>query len=57
MQGLIWTAGIMYKALHALNIPVHVQEICVFTAPLFSAFCSLAGYGFMREVLHSPHTP
>lgn len=40
----------MYKVLHALNIPTHVQEVCVFTAPLFSAFCALAAYGFMREV-------
>lgn len=53
MQGLIWTAGIMHKALHALNIPVHVQEVCVFTAPLFAGFCSLAAYGFVKEV-HSP---
>ena len=50
MQGLIWTAGLMYKALHALNIPIHVQEVCVFTAPIFSALCSLAAYGFVREV-------
>lgn len=48
--GLIWTAGTMYKILHALNIPIHVQEVCVFTAPLFSAFCSLASYGFVKEI-------
>jgi dolichyl-diphosphooligosaccharide---protein glycosyltransferase len=50
LQGLIWTAGLMYKALHALNIPIHVQEVCVFTAPIFSGLCSLAAYGFVREV-------
>jgi hypothetical protein len=27
VQGLIWTAGTMYKVLHALNIPIHVQEV------------------------------
>ena len=27
-QGLIFTAGTMYRLLHALNIPVHVQEVC-----------------------------
>ncbi|KAL6746882.1 oligosaccharyl transferase [Haematococcus lacustris] len=48
--GLIFTAGSLYKMLHALNIPVHVQEVCVFTAPLFSAFCALACYGLVREV-------
>jgi len=48
--GLIFTAGSIYKILHALNIPVHVQEVCVFTAPFFSAFCALACYGLVREV-------
>lgn len=47
--GLIFTAGTMYKVLHALNIPIHVQEVCVFTAPLFSAFCALTTYGFVKE--------
>ncbi len=77
VQGLIWTAGLMYKVLHALNIPIHVQEVgsaqpwpaallvpqawldsqkslfpqvCVFTAPLFSAFCALAAYLFVKEI-------
>jgi hypothetical protein len=27
LQGLIVTAGLMYKGLHALNIPIHVQEV------------------------------
>ncbi|CAK0743080.1 hypothetical protein CVIRNUC_001442 [Coccomyxa viridis] len=48
--GLIWTAGLMFKLLHALNIPIHVQEVCVFTAPLFSAFCALAAYLFVKEI-------
>jgi len=26
------------------------DQVCVFTAPLFSAFCSLAMYGFVREI-------
>ncbi|KAF6258860.1 Oligosaccharyl transferase STT3 subunit-domain-containing protein [Scenedesmus sp. NREL 46B-D3] len=47
--GLIYTAGLMYNILHFFNIPVHVQEVCVFTAPLFSAFCSLSAYGFVSE--------
>jgi dolichyl-diphosphooligosaccharide--protein glycosyltransferase len=47
--GLILTAGLMHDFLHLLNIPVHVQEVCVFTAPLFSAFCALATYGLVRE--------
>eukprot|EP00201_Polytomella_parva_P016977 CAMPEP_0175052352 /NCGR_PEP_ID=MMETSP0052_2-20121109/8314_1 /TAXON_ID=51329 ORGANISM="Polytomella parva, Strain SAG 63-3" /NCGR_SAMPLE_ID=MMETSP0052_2 /ASSEMBLY_ACC=CAM_ASM_000194 /LENGTH=334 /DNA_ID=CAMNT_0016316751 /DNA_START=337 /DNA_END=1337 /DNA_ORIENTATION=- len=39
----------MYKVLHFLNIPIHVQEVCVFTAPLFSALCALACYGLVRQ--------
>lgn len=50
MQGLIVTAGFMWKTLRILGFPVDVQEVCVFTAPLFSAFCSLATYGFVKEV-------
>jgi dolichyl-diphosphooligosaccharide---protein glycosyltransferase len=26
-QGLIYTAGAIYEILHALNIPIHVQEV------------------------------
>nr|ADB65765.1 oligosaccharyl transferase [Dunaliella salina] len=48
--GLIFTAGSIYRVLHALNIPIHIQEVCVFTAPLFSALCALACYGLVREV-------
>lgn len=50
MQGLIFTAGLIYNTLHALNIPIHVQEACVFTAPLFAAFCALSTYLLVKEV-------
>ena len=29
MQGLIYTAGVMWNVLHFLNIPIHVQEVRV----------------------------
>ncbi|KAK9824511.1 hypothetical protein WJX72_010999 [[Myrmecia] bisecta] len=48
--GLIWTAGVMWNILHFLNLPINVQEVCVFTAPLFSALCALATYLFVKEV-------
>lgn len=48
--GLIFTAGAIWNVLQYLNIPIHVQEVCVFTAPLFSAFCAIATYLFMKEV-------
>jgi len=47
--GLIVTAGTIYNILHFFNIPIHVQEVCVFTAPLFSAFCAWAAYGLVKE--------
>ncbi|KXZ54149.1 hypothetical protein GPECTOR_5g248 [Gonium pectorale] len=47
--GLIFTAGAMYRILHFLHIPLHVQEVCVFTAPLFSAFCALSCYGLVSQ--------
>ncbi|KAG2453082.1 hypothetical protein HYH02_002414 [Chlamydomonas schloesseri] len=47
--GLIFTAGSMYRILHFFNIPLHVQEVCVFTAPLFSALCALACYGLVSQ--------
>ena len=27
MQGLIYTAGVIYNVLHFFNIPIHVQEV------------------------------
>ena len=48
--GLIFTAGAMWNLLNWLRIPIHVQEVCVFTAPVFAAFCALATFLFMREV-------
>ena len=48
--GLIFTAGAIWNVLQFLHIPIHVQEVCVFTAPVFSAFCAIATYFFMKEV-------
>ncbi|GLI62500.1 hypothetical protein VaNZ11_005155, partial [Volvox africanus] len=47
--GLIFTAGTIYRILHFFHIPIHVQEVCVLTAPLFSAFCALACYGLVSQ--------
>ncbi|GAB4823675.1 hypothetical protein N2152v2_010721 [Parachlorella kessleri] len=48
--GLIFTAGAVWNALQKLNIPINIREVCVLTGPVFSAFCALATYGFMKEV-------
>ena len=48
--GLIFTAGAIWNLLQFLHIPVDVKDVCVFTAPLFSAFTCIATYFFMKEV-------
>ena len=44
------TAGTMWWILHALNIPIHVADVCVFTAPIFSANIVWVIYLLGREV-------
>ncbi|GJZ28534.1 dolichyl-diphosphooligosaccharide--protein glycosyltransferase subunit STT3A, partial [Tanacetum coccineum] len=58
--GLTLTAGIIWKlnivtvlslrVLQSLNIPLSVETVCVFTAPMFSAFVAWATYLLTKEV-------
>ncbi|KAH8505225.1 hypothetical protein H0E87_012463, partial [Populus deltoides] len=48
--GLTLTAGTLWWLLHSLNIPLSVESVCVFTAPIFSAFASWATYLLTKEV-------
>ncbi|KAF5759291.1 putative dolichyl-diphosphooligosaccharide--protein glycotransferase [Helianthus annuus] len=48
--GLTLTAGTMWKVLQMLNIPLSVETVCVFTAPVFSAFAAWATYLLTKEV-------
>ncbi|KAI7739461.1 hypothetical protein M8C21_012342, partial [Ambrosia artemisiifolia] len=48
--GLTLTAGTMWKVLQFLNIPLSVETVCVFTAPVFSAFAAWATYLLTKEV-------
>ncbi|KAK1421027.1 hypothetical protein QVD17_23074 [Tagetes erecta] len=48
--GLTLTAGTMWKVLHFFNIPLSVETVCVFTAPVFSAFAAWATYLLTKEV-------
>lgn len=43
------TAGAMLCPTTAV-LAHHSPQVCVFTAPLFSAFCALACFGLVREV-------
>ncbi|XP_033732994.1 dolichyl-diphosphooligosaccharide--protein glycosyltransferase subunit STT3B-like [Pecten maximus] len=48
--GLMVTSGTIHWFLRALNIPVHIRDICVFLAPIFSGLTSLAVYFFTKEI-------
>ncbi|CAN1788914.1 Dolichyl-diphosphooligosaccharide--protein glycosyltransferase subunit STT3A [Linum perenne] len=48
--GLTLTAGTIWRVLNSLNIPLSVETVCVFTAPIFSAFASWAAYLLTKEV-------
>ncbi|KAJ2162428.1 oligosaccharyl transferase stt3 subunit [Coemansia sp. RSA 552] len=48
--GIMVTSATIYNALHYLNIPVDVRNVCVFLAPVFSAFTAIATYHLGKEV-------
>ncbi|KAL8234847.1 hypothetical protein R6Q59_020947 [Mikania micrantha] len=48
--GLTLTAGTIWKVLQSFNIPLSVETVCVFTAPVFSAFAAWATYLLTKEV-------
>lgn len=48
--GLTLTAGTMWWILHSVNVPLSVETVCVFTAPVFSAFASWATYLLTKEM-------
>ncbi|CAN6441194.1 unnamed protein product [Victoria cruziana] len=48
--GLTLTAGSLWWILNSLNIPLSVETVCVFTAPIFSANASWATYLLTKEV-------
>ncbi|KAL5284863.1 STT3B family protein [Megaselia abdita] len=48
--GLMITSGGIHWILHALNIPVHIRDICVFLAPVFSGLTSISTYLLTKEL-------
>uniref|UniRef100_A0A5B7AKT2 dolichyl-diphosphooligosaccharide--protein glycotransferase n=2 Tax=Davidia involucrata TaxID=16924 RepID=A0A5B7AKT2_DAVIN len=48
--GLTLTAGTLWWILNSLNIPLSVETVCVFTAPIFSANAAWATYLLTKEV-------
>ncbi|XP_022084626.1 dolichyl-diphosphooligosaccharide--protein glycosyltransferase subunit STT3B-like [Acanthaster planci] len=48
--GLMVTSGAIHWLAHLLHIPVHIRDVCVFLAPLFSGLTALAAYGLTKEL-------
>ncbi|EEB17292.1 Dolichyl-diphosphooligosaccharide--protein glycosyltransferase subunit STT3B, putative [Pediculus humanus corporis] len=51
--GLMITSGSIHYILHSLNIPVHIRDICVFLAPIFSGLTAIATYFLTKELWSS----
>lgn len=48
--GLMITSGGIHYVLSLLNIPVHIRDICVFLAPIFSGLTAIATYFLTKEI-------
>ncbi|KAI3390119.1 hypothetical protein SNEBB_010160 [Seison nebaliae] len=48
--GLMVTSGLIHWILSILHFPVHIREICVFLAPIFSGLTALAAYLLTSEL-------
>eukprot|EP01135_Chromosphaera_perkinsii_P001071 Nk52_evm21s158 gene=Nk52_evmTU21s158 len=48
--GLMVTSALFYHFLDAIHMHVHIREICVFLAPVFSGFTAIATYLLTAEL-------
>nr|CDS21405.1 oligosaccharyl transferase [Echinococcus granulosus] len=48
--GLMVTSGSIHYILRLLNFPVHIREVCVFLAPIFSGLTAIMGYLLTKEL-------
>ncbi|CAF0868192.1 unnamed protein product [Adineta steineri] len=48
--GLMVTSGAIHWFFYMINIPIHIREICVFLAPIFSGLTALATYLLTKEL-------
>lgn len=53
--GLMTTAGFMHWLAAKIGIPTDIRHVCVFTAPIFSAFTSIVAYLFTKEITSKPY--
>lgn len=48
--GLMLTAGLIHYVLNLLHITVHIRDVCVFLAPVFSGLTSISTFLLTREL-------
>ncbi|XP_018322981.1 dolichyl-diphosphooligosaccharide--protein glycosyltransferase subunit STT3B [Agrilus planipennis] len=48
--GLMITSGSIHYILHLLNINVHIRDVCVFLAPIFSGLTAISTYLLTKEL-------
>lgn len=48
--GLMFTSGLIHWVMNSLNITIHIREVCVFLAPLFSGLTAIATYFLTKEL-------
>ena len=48
--GLMMTAWAMHGFVNLLKMPINIREVCVFTAPIFSAFTAIFTYLITKEI-------
>lgn len=48
--GLMITSGGIHWLMHLLNIPIHIRDICVFLAPVFSGLTAISTYYLTKEL-------
>lgn len=45
----MYTAAFLHNILHFFGLKVDIRDVCVLTAPIFSAFTALSAYGLTQE--------
>ncbi|GJQ66306.1 hypothetical protein Trydic_g4351 [Trypoxylus dichotomus] len=48
--GLMITSGSIHYLLHLLHINIHIRDICVFLAPIFSGLTAISTYLLTKEI-------
>ncbi|XP_028394405.1 dolichyl-diphosphooligosaccharide--protein glycosyltransferase subunit STT3B-like [Dendronephthya gigantea] len=51
--GLMVTSAALHRFLNVLNITVHIRDVCVFLAPMFSGLTAIATYFLTKELWNS----